>query len=305
MGNRSFDEGRIKSAEVVQLITLYNLFSKKQSKSIIFQGGMALRWFYGNDRFSEDLGFVTSLDLKDVVSILQAVRPGIEADIKAQFGPGVFAFKLKEKGRDESQTAFIEYFPEKQRGKTMVKLEFEKLRDGAFPGEDQVILSSAPAVSYFIRTGAVMIPSGRVINVETAREILSDKLRALMERNFLKGRDLYDVWHMTRTLGTVPDVLSLKMKLEMYEHSFTLTRGPEYFLGLARGADSDDTAKVRDVIDKDLSRFVNEDAMNVLRRQGFQPILEAAGEAFGVLLKNGLDLTDYQTTKDAPAGPAR
>jgi len=298
MGVKSFDEGRIKSAEVIQLITLYNLFSRKESRNIIFQGGTALRWFHGNERFSEDLDFVTSLSMTDLVGLLNSLAVSIETGIKAQFGPGAFVLRQKDRGREGSVTAFLEYASEGQRGKTMVKLEFERLKAGVSPGQEQVILSSAPAVSYFIRTGQVMLPPGRVVNIETVEEIFSDKIRALLERRYLKGRDLYDIWFMTKTLSLTPDIGLVKRKLKMYEHPFALTREPGYFPQLAQNPESDEAARARAEIDRDLSRFIHEDVMKVLRKDSFQPILAATGEAFEKLLGEGLDLAGYRTVGD-------
>lgn len=298
MGVRSFDEGRIKSAEAIQLITLYNLFSRKESRNIIFQGGTALRWFHGNERFSEDLDFVTFLGVMDLTGLLNSVAVSIEMGIKAQFGPGVFTLRRKDRGRESSVTAFVEYASEGQRGKTMVKLEFERLKTGISPGQEQVILSSAPAVSYFIRTGQVMLPPGRVLNIETVQEIFSDKIRALLERRYLKGRDFYDIWFMTNTLSLTPDIGLVKRKLEMYQHPFTLTREPGYFPELAQHPEGDEAARVRGEIDRDLGRFIHEDVMNVFRKDGFQRILAATGEVFEKLLRDGLDLAGYRAIGD-------
>lgn len=294
MGLKSYDENRIKSVEVIQLIILYNLFARKESKDIIFQGGTALRWFHGNERFSEDLDFVTSLHAENVPAMLKSLQAGIEADVRAQFGPGMFSLKQREKGRGGSITVFVGYTPERQRGKTMVKLEFETLRGGVSPDKRQVILSSAPSVSYFIRRGEVMIPPGRIINVETPAEIFSDKVRALMERDYLKGRDLYDVWFMTETLGMTPDVGLVRKKLEMYEHPFVLRRKPEYYMELVNNPGGDMAARVREDIDRDLSRFIHDDAMGVFRKEGFNSILTAVGNTFKTLLEDGLDLGMYR-----------
>ncbi len=293
MGLKSYDENRIKSVEVIQLIILYNLFARKESKNIIFQGGTALRWFHGNERFSEDLDFVTSLHAENVPAMLKSLRTGIEADVRAQFGPGMFSLKQKEKKRGGSFTVFAGYAPEGQRGKATVKLEFETLRSGALPDERKVILSSAPAVSYFIRKGEVMIPPGRIINVETPAEIYSDKVRALMERNYLKGRDLYDVWFMTETLKMAPDVDLVRKKLEMYEHPFVLMRKPEYYIELVNNPGSIMAARAREDVDRDLSRFIHDDVMDVFRKEGFNSILAAVGNTFKTLLEDGLDLSMY------------
>jgi hypothetical protein len=36
-----------------------------------------------------------------------------------------------------------------------------------------------------------------VLVVETLPEILSDKIRALLERRYLKGRDIFDLWYLS------------------------------------------------------------------------------------------------------------
>ena len=140
-----------------------------------------------------------------------------------------------------------------------------------------------------------MFPPGRVVNIETVEEIFSDKIRALLERRYLKGRDLYDIWFMTKTLSLTPDIGLVKRKLEMYEHPFALTREPGYFPQLAQNPESDEAARARAEIDRDLSRFIHEDVMKVLRKDSFQPILAATGEAFEKLLGEGLDLAGYRT----------
>lgn len=288
MGLRSFDEGRIRSAEVLQLIVLYSLFSKNESRDIIFQGGTALRWFHGNDRFSEDLDFVTPLDRAELVRLLKAVEKGINGELVAQFGPGKFGIRQKDAGRASSLTAFVEFVPEKSRRKTMVKLEFEHLREGMFPEEEQIILSTAPAVSYFIRTGAVMLPAGRIVNVETPAEIFSDKVRALLERGYIKGRDLYDVWFMKRTLGVTVNVPYIRRKLDMYEHPFRAARDPGYFIALMEDPNGPGTARAREEVGRDLSRFIDAGVLDVLRKKGLEEIFKAVGETFEELTAEGL-----------------
>ncbi|HPV52315.1 MAG TPA: nucleotidyl transferase AbiEii/AbiGii toxin family protein, partial [Smithella sp.] len=58
---KNYRETHIRKAEIAQLILLHELYRQKDSRSLIFQGGTALRWCYGGSRFSEDLDFVTSL----------------------------------------------------------------------------------------------------------------------------------------------------------------------------------------------------------------------------------------------------
>ncbi len=288
MGIKSFDERRISSVEVAQLIILYNLFSKKESRDLTFQGGTALRWFHGNGRFSEDLDFVTSMNKEEISALLRSTRSGIELDMKANIGPGRFALKEKENTRAGAFTAFFEFFPEHRREKVLIKLEMERLKKEALLGTEQVILSSSPFVAQFIKTGKIMLPPGRVINIEKVEEILSDKVRALLERRYIKGRDFYDLWFMTKTLDIKPDVELVRRKLGMYEQPFVPARSPDHYIGMARNPGSDVAAKARMEIDRDLSRFVHEDVMSVFRKEQFGALLVSVAETFEHLAKNGL-----------------
>jgi predicted nucleotidyltransferase component of viral defense system len=54
---KTYDQARTRQAEVAQLIVLQSLFSLRESREVIFQGGTAIRWFHGGMRFSEDLDF--------------------------------------------------------------------------------------------------------------------------------------------------------------------------------------------------------------------------------------------------------
>ncbi len=292
MGLKSFDEGRIKSAEIMQLHILYNLYSRKESRNIIFQGGTALRWFHGNNRFSEDLDFVTSIDLETFSLFLNSLERNVSNAINAQFGPGTVILRQRTRQRENSLVAFVDYLGERDRKKATVKLEFEKLKAGInFPRNEQIVLSSAPAVSYFIRTGMLMVPSGRVINVETISEIFSDKVRALMERMYIKGRDFYDVWFLTHTLKAAPDIELVQKKLEMYEHPFVPVRQPKYFIDLVENLDGNETEKVILEIGKDLSRFISPEVMEALQKDRFEHILTSVADTFRTLIRDGLNVS--------------
>ena len=49
--------------------------------------------------------------------------------------------------------------------------------------------------------------------VAIIEEILSDKVQTLLERPYLKGRDIYDVWHLRERLlvPVVRDVVERKL----------------------------------------------------------------------------------------------
>jgi predicted nucleotidyltransferase component of viral defense system len=146
----TYDQTRIKQAEVAQLIVLQSLFSLRESREVTFQGGTAIRWFYGGARFSEDLDFVTSLGREDTAALMGSAAPSIRRHLIANFGAGSFSVKEK-KYHASSYRAFIDFLPSTARTKISVKVEFEKLLEGAGPDRRRKIMQTSPAVSYFLR----------------------------------------------------------------------------------------------------------------------------------------------------------
>jgi len=71
--------------------------------------------------------------------------------------------------------------------------------------------------------------SSSIILSETREEILSDKIMAIFERKYLKGRDIYDIWWLSEQLKTNIHWPMVKNKLSMYEYEFIPAREADYF----------------------------------------------------------------------------
>lgn len=284
-----YNQTRIKRSEIAQLIVLHHIFSHKVSVDLFFQGGTALRWCYGGTRFSEDLDFVTIMTTPALSHLLKGLSRKIRADMIAHFGKGDFLLNEKESVRDESYRSFIEFKAEKSREKISVKVEFERLKEALRPDASLMILSSLPAVGYLLGSGEFKIPTpSSILQVETLEEILSDKIRALMERTYVKGRDYYDVWFLTRTLGVEVNVDLVKRKLTLYEAPFTMLRTPDDYISFETWNDHD-KAEILAGIESDLSRFIPQNIIAVFKAQRFQDLLSSVQDVF-VKVKQGLSL---------------
>jgi predicted nucleotidyltransferase component of viral defense system len=282
-----YNQTRIKRSEIAQLIVLHHIFSHKRSVDLFFQGGTALRWCYGGARFSEDLDFVTIMTTPALSHLLKGLSRKIRADMIAHFGKGDFLLNEKENVRDESYRSFIEFKAEKSREKISVKVEFERLKEALRPDASLLILSSLPAVGYLLGSGEFKIPTpSSILQVETLEEILSDKIRALMERTYVKGRDYYDVWFLTCTLGVEVNVDLVKRKLTLYEAPFTMLRTPDDYISFETWNDHD-KAETLAGIESDLSRFIPQNIMAVFKAQRFQDLLSSVQDVF-VKVKQGL-----------------
>ncbi|MBN1860983.1 MAG: nucleotidyl transferase AbiEii/AbiGii toxin family protein, partial [Candidatus Thermoplasmatota archaeon] len=164
--------------EHLQKTILATLSRLNAFHSIVFQGGTALRLFYDNPRFSEDLDFVlhpphTYFDLPEYMKKLSS-------SLQPQF-------------------------PFLQTITTRVQKQENLLQRGVL-----FTTSDNPLQQVRIHIELAMVPSHQntvkilsyppiqpAIRVETPTEILADTLLALGCREYIKGRDLWDIYFLT------------------------------------------------------------------------------------------------------------
>jgi predicted nucleotidyltransferase component of viral defense system len=260
----TFSETRVRKSEVLQLLLLDALYRHSGSLHIIFQGGTALRWVYGGSRFSEDLDFVTCLPPDKIQSILKAVTTKASHACVAQFGAGQSEEQIKGNRATALKTLFI-YRPALKRERIAVKLEFESLQPDQKPCFQKYVFRDLPQVSRLITSGQLFLPySSTIILVETPEEILTDKIRALYERRYLKGRDIFDLWWIVSQLGIAVNWRMLENKLSMYQVPFHPVRGLDFF----QRAES--LSEIENALRTDLPRFIPPDILSAYQTEGFE-----------------------------------
>jgi predicted nucleotidyltransferase component of viral defense system len=288
-----YNEKKIRKSETLQLILLDNLYAQSGSQDIIFQGGTALRWVYGGMRFSEDLDFVTSLPAENIDKILTKTLKKMESGCIAQFGPGISEQKIKSRRKSSTQVLFI-YRPDGQRERIAVKLEFEKLKTGHQPEFEKFVLKDLPSVTRIITSGELVLPyTSSIILVETPEEILSDKIRALYERQYIKGRDIYDVWWLTKKLEISPQWALTHNKFGMYQAPFVAAREADFF------QKKKNVPTITAAIESDLTRFIPQNIYALHRGVNFGEFLNTLKEVTSGLLNQGMRsfLKDHERRK--------
>ena len=162
--------------EEVQKAVLASLSRREAFNHIVFQGGTALRLFYGNPRFSEDLDFVLKKgETFDVTRNISSMRAFVE---------DTFPFIQKailnvQRNDDQMQRLVL-----KITGKP-----FKRIRTH---------LELAYVPSYHNKPKILDYPPiNPIVRVEESYEILADKLVALGNRPYLKGRDVWDIYFLT------------------------------------------------------------------------------------------------------------
>ena len=289
-----FKKKKVRKSEALQLILLDNLYAQSGSEHIIFQGGTALRWVYGGMRFSEDLDFVTHLQADDLEKILSKMFQNTKNACIAQFGPGRAEYNIKGVRKQATKIFFI-YRPEGQRERIAVKLEFETLKAGHDPEFDKFILRDLPLVAGMVTGGELVIPySSSIVLAETPEEILSDKIRAIYERKFLKGRDIYDIWWIVKQLKVVPEWKKIRKKFVMYQAAFIPAREADFFQ--KKGSVSD----ILSAMKTDLPRFIPREILSIYQGDDFGDFITVLEEVTSNLLDQGMKnhFEDHERRKD-------
>jgi len=277
---KAYTERHIRRSELFQLILLQHLYSRPESARLVFQGGTAIRWCHNGGRFSEDLDFVSNLERAALERLIKSIEVSVAREAIAHFGPGRLTVVPRGQ-RDEGAVWRVAFEPQNLRDRIMVKVECERLHDGIKLATEPLVLGMQVAVSYLIANGEFRIPRpNSVMVVETLEEILSDKVRALLERPYLKGRDLYDVWHLRERLQVRIDRNVIERKLSCYVAPFKLRRTPEWF----QTAGSD----LYVALENDLNRFLPPEFMSVCRADGYRQFLDAVKGLFVELCEAGV-----------------
>jgi len=278
---KRYNEQHIRKAEIAQLILLYHIYAQTGSHDLVFQGGTALRWCYGGSRFSEDLDFVTTLPETVLDALLAKAVKGAGREMVPHFGPGRMsvADKTVRKG---SRKLLITWQADDARERIAIKLECEPLVNGTKLDTGKLVMSALPSVAYLVASGMFRIPRpNSVLVVETPAEILSDKVRALLERPYLKGRDLFDIWLLRQNPAAQLRSDLVERKLCCYSWPFKAARTADFFL------QPSSAEQLRDALEQDLSRFLPPGVMAVHRENGYRDFLEAVRELCRELQASG------------------
>jgi hypothetical protein len=167
--------------EYLQLKVLDFMFGRMTAAGLIFMGGTAIHIFHGCDRFSEDLDFDNRGVTKgDFAELAQAVAH--------EFALEGLACSCSVSTPQDATTAVLRFGDILQAwGLTAHRDEVLKLKLDSAPQE----YARRPDVSVLNRLDVICS-----VPVLPADLLLSHKLRAILERKRLMGRDIYDAAYL-------------------------------------------------------------------------------------------------------------
>jgi predicted nucleotidyltransferase component of viral defense system len=191
--------------EHVQLVILEYLFRKGLFSKLVFQGGTALRLAYQGVRYSEDLDFVLKRKDEDAFKNFKEQFHPLASHVK-KLVPIINGARLKvQKETDTFQRYCLVIEADFLNAKDKTNIEIVNVPSH----EHHTVMIRHPDLA--------LVPA---VAVETTREILSDKIVAFAARPYVKGRDLWDIFFIMKTLNVAvdPQVLSMvKSKIKDYQ----------------------------------------------------------------------------------------
>lgn len=231
--------------EEIQKGILTSLSKMGAFNHIVFQGGTALRMFYHNPRFSEDLDFVLRED--ESFDLTSKIR-GINRSLSSEFFYLTEIMIETQKNTDEIQRIVI---------RTGSEIPYQQLSINVELFFIPSYLNSPKILKY--------PPLNPVVRVEKTEEILADKIVALFFREYLKGRDIWDIFYLTSELGTSVSTQLLNKKIRDYS-----VRGPGERIRESRERLLRDGV---DALNREMKRFMPASTYDQLRT-GFNGIVE-------------------------------
>jgi predicted nucleotidyltransferase component of viral defense system len=198
------------AAEALHLAILEGLFGAAESAPANFQGGTAIHLLHGGYRFSEDLDFAgADLTWPAAEVLINKAQPGTEKLVTQMLGLGRHSWQLPPaKKKRRIYAAWYSFQPQGQQQKFHVKIECAH-----YP-----VYQPQPLA---VRSSLDVLQRMPLVSGLPARELLTEKITAVLGRAYVKGRDLFDLWYFREILRTPIEAELLRTKLSDYQVSWT------------------------------------------------------------------------------------
>jgi predicted nucleotidyltransferase component of viral defense system len=241
--------------EILHRDILWAISQSPLSKSLVFQGGTALRLCYGNNRYSEDLDFVhnqsfTSQDFeqfKELLTTSISERYGLSVkfkDPKVAVGEPANASGVTVR-RWVAQVTIDDPQPD---AKKSHKIHIEVADIPAYDARPRQVANPYQAL-----LGSPSV----LLQVSSEKEILADKVIAVMGRSYLKARDIWDIKFLSDR--NIP-LTTLWVHKKAYDYQMDVAGNPEAMKELLlKKAGRLALPEVANTFRDEMSRFLSQD----------------------------------------------
>jgi hypothetical protein len=170
--------------EYLQALVLQSLQRAGAMTSLAFHGGTALRFLYSLPRYSEDLDF--ALDGNAATYNFRAYLQAIQKDLRSQG----YDVALKTSDKKTIHNAFVRF------NGLPYELDLSPHRDETLAVKLEV--DTKPPKGAGLEVSLVRRHVLLHLHHHDKASLLTGKLHAILQRPFLKGRDVYDlIWYLS------------------------------------------------------------------------------------------------------------
>jgi predicted nucleotidyltransferase component of viral defense system len=189
--------------DYLQELVLFELYSGKFGGALVFRGGTAISKFYGSGRFSEDIDIIIKEDIeaaeieRETDRVLKGLNAYYSTSYSTEHYRNMLKYKLKIKGP-------IYTVAKNEQAKQTLQIDINTRERPFFETKD------------IYRTTIYEDLKPYMINIESPQELLTDKLKAIIERTKPVARDLYDAWILIKKHRIKPDLKIVNEKITKY-----------------------------------------------------------------------------------------
>jgi len=232
--------------EITQEVALAALGRTNFFRHAIFQGGTALRIFYGLNRFSEDMDFILRERNKDF-----ALQPHLRAvcdELKA------YGYNIEIVDRSKTGTAVRKAFLKDDSLGKVLQLRYADKSGPLRKIRIRFEIDTNPPSGSGMETKYVDFPFVSAVTVQDKPSLFAGKIHALLCREYIKGRDWYDfLWYTSQDIGINYEFLSSALRQQGPWQNKDIRVGLKWCLEhLEKKVGSVDWAEARE----DVRRFV-------------------------------------------------
>ncbi len=266
-----------KNRELIQILILAEV-CRELGSSLIFQGGTAIRVFLGGTRTSEDLDFYMATQaLPKLDKTIERIANAITQDLGYLERLSLDSCKVQQ--QDRLYTLWLSFTQGDKRKRTRFKTEFFEVADHFQKIRSQAtLLTTAPLIRREISAFTMFLDRlNVVVQMETPEGILADKVVAILARSYVKGRDFWDLWFLTKVLGLSPSKGEIELRREIYGAQ-EWKRSP-----VMGGEGWPPKKELIELLDRDLQRFLAHKELESLREEGYERILKSVEDTLKML----------------------
>ncbi|MBX7491255.1 nucleotidyl transferase AbiEii/AbiGii toxin family protein [Helicobacter turcicus] len=190
--------------EILHYDILETLYENEIGKFLVFQGGTALRLFYNNNRYSEDLDFVIDCGFEFKLSDMTFFKERFQKRIALKYGLEIEFDEPKDDDNIVKRYSVKILLPMPNRQKTKINLEIAQIPSY---DNDLKIINNQYSSEFSVNT---------LVRVESKEEIFADKMIALACRKYLKFRDFWDIKFLNDS-NTPLNMELIKAKIKDYK----------------------------------------------------------------------------------------